>query len=499
VYTETRNLFARKREEHFSVTVRLRFAPSPTGHLHIGSARTALFNYLFAKQQGGEYLLRIEDTDQARNKENAEVGFMEGFKWLGLTWDEGPDIGGPYGPYTCMERLDIYQKYIDQLLESGQAYYCYCTEEELEAEREELLAKGQMPRYMGKCRHLTAEDREKHEAAGRKKTIRFRVPEDKVYKFNDMIRGELEFESNGIGDFVIVKSDGIPTYNFAVTVDDALMKITHVVRGEEHISNTPRQLMIYEAFGWEPPVFGHLPLILNETGKKLSKRDESIIQFIDQYRDLGYLPEALNNFLALLGWAPVGEQEIFSMDELIKAFSFERISKSGAIYDPTKLAWMNGQYIKMADLDRIVEMAVPHLQKAGRIGETYDAEWVRQLVELYKDGMNAVSEIVELSSLFFVDELSYDDDAKAVLAEESVPTVVAAFRDKLQAMTDADYSVDSIKAALKDVQKETGFKGKQLFMPVRVAATGQTHGPDLNTTLYLLGKEKVVGRLNALL
>ncbi|MGZ4133655.1 MAG: glutamate--tRNA ligase, partial [Tumebacillaceae bacterium] len=451
----------------------------------------------YAKKHGGTYLLRIEDTDQARNKENAEIGFMKWFQWLGLNWDEGPVVGGEYGPYTCMERLDIYEKYTNQLLESGQAYYCYCTEEELEAEREELSAKGELPRYLGKCRHLSAEDKAAHEAAGRKKTIRFRVREDQVYKFNDMIRGEIEFESNGIGDFVIVKSDGIPTYNFAVTIDDALMKITHVGRGEEHLSNTPRQLMIYEAFGWEPPVFAHLPLILNETDKKLSKRDETILQFIEQYEELGYLPEAINNFLALLGWSPVGEQEIFSMDELIEQFSFDRVSKSGAIFDQTKLAWMNGQYIKAADLDRIVDMAIPQLQKAGRIGTDFDREWVTQLVALFKDGMNSVSEIVELSEMFFATDVAYDEASNAVLADEAVPTVLAAFRDKVQAL--ADFKPETIQAAIKEVQKETGFKGKQLFMPIRVAATGQEHGRDLNATLYLLGKEKVVNRLGALL
>ncbi|WP_132946776.1 glutamate--tRNA ligase [Tumebacillus sp. BK434] len=480
-----------------TMTVRLRYAPSPTGHLHIGGARTALFNYLYAKKHGGTYILRIEDTDQARNKENAEQGFMKGFRWLGLNWDEGPEAGGEYGPYSCMERLDIYQQRIDRLLESGQAYACYCTEEELEAEREELMAKGELPRYLGKCRHLTAEDRAQHESAGRKRTIRFRVPEDKIYSFHDMIRGTVEFESNGIGDFVIVKSDGIPTYNFAVTVDDALMKITHVARGEEHLSNTPRQLMIYEAFGWTQPEFAHLPLILNETGKKLSKRDESIVQFIEQYEELGYLPEAINNFLALLGWSPTVEQEIFSLDELVEQFSFDRVSKSGAIFDKDKLAWMNGQYIKAADLDRIVDLAIPFLQSAGRIGTDFDRAWVAQLVALYKDGMLAVSEIVTLSEMFFTDGVAYDEEAQAVLAEETAPIVLKAFRDKVLALE--TYTADTIQAALKEVQKETGIKGKGLFMPTRVAATGQLHGRDLNQTLALLGQAKVAERIGKLI
>ncbi|MBL0389430.1 glutamate--tRNA ligase [Tumebacillus sp. ITR2] len=478
------------------MTVRLRYAPSPTGHLHIGGARTALFNYLYAKKHGGTYILRIEDTDQNRNKENAEVGFMNGFEWLGLLWDEGPRVGGEYGPYSCMERLDIYREYTDKLLAEGKAYPCYCSEEELEAEREELSAKGELPRYLGKCRHLTTEQKAAHEAAGHKFTIRFRVPDDHVLKFHDMIRGEIEFESNGIGDFVIVKSDGIPTYNFAVTIDDALMKISHVVRGEEHLSNTPRQLLIYEAFGWTLPEFAHLPLILNETGKKLSKRDESIVQFIEQYEEMGYLPEAINNFLALLGWSPGGEQEMFTMDELIEQFSFERVQKSGATFDSGKLAWMNGQYIKSADLDRIVDLAIPFLQKAGFLADDFDRAWVTQLVALFKDGLTSVSEMAEHAALFFETEVAYDEEAKAVLSEESVPTVLAAFRDKAQNVE--TFNAESIQAALKEVQKETGFKGKQLFMPVRVAATGHVHGRDLNMTLALLGREKVVNRLTQL-
>lgn len=476
------------------MTVRLRFAPSPTGHLHIGGARTALFNYLFTKKHGGTYILRIEDTDLTRNKENAEQGFMNGFRWQGLAWDEGVEVGGEYGPYTCMERLDVYQEYIHKVVESGAAYPCYCTEAELEAEREAAIANNEVYKYSGKCRHLTADERAALDAEGRKKTIRLQVKPDRVYKWDDMIRDTIEFESNGIGDFVIVKSDGIPTYNFAVTVDDALMKITHVVRGEEHISNTPRQLMVYEAFGWEPPLFAHLPLILNETGKKLSKRDESIIQFIEQYEELGYLPEAVNNFLALLGWSPAGEQEIFTMDELIEQFSFDRVSKSGAIFDTNKLNWMNGQYIKAADLDRIVDLAIPHLQKAGYIGADFDREWVTELVSLYKDGMLYVAEIADLSALFFTEEVAYDEEAKAVLAEESAPAVLTAFRDKIAALE--EYTAETIKGALKDVQKETGFKGAKLFMPTRVAATGQTHGRDLNVTLSLLGRDKVIARLN---
>ncbi|MFC4765972.1 glutamate--tRNA ligase [Effusibacillus consociatus] len=479
------------------MTVRVRYAPSPTGHLHIGGARTALFNYLLAKKLGGTYVLRIEDTDQARNVQNAEEKFLENFKWLGLDWDEGPGVGGEFGPYSCMERLDIYQKYVDQLLAEEKAYSCYCTEEELEKEREALVAKGQMPRYMGRCRHLTEDQKAAFEAEGRKKTVRFRVPEGQMITFTDHVRGNVQFESDGIGDYVIVKSDGIPTYNFAVAVDDHLMKITHVIRGEEHLSNTPRQILIYQAFGWDVPEFAHVSLILNQNGKKLSKRDESIIQFIEQYRNLGYLPEAILNFLALLGWSPGGEQEIFSLEELIQAFSLDRVSKSGAVFDTEKLAWMNGYYIKQADPERIVELAIPQLQQAGLIGETFDRQWVTALVSLHKEKMAYVAELLELAKQFFEEEVAYEGEAADVLKEQQVPVVVAAFLEKAKQLP--DWNANAIQAALKEIQKETGYKGRPLFMTVRVAATGQAHGPDLNRSLELLGRERVISRLQRIL
>lgn len=477
--------------------VRVRYAPSPTGHLHIGGARTALFNYLLAKKLGGTYILRIEDTDQARNIENADEKFLENFKWLGLNWDEGPGVGGEYGPYSCMERLGIYDKYVDQLLQEGKAYYCYCTEEELAKEREELSAKGETPHYLGSCRHLTADQKAAFEAEGRKKTVRFHVPQGEMITFADSVRGEVHFESDGIGDYVIVKSDGIPTYNFAVTVDDHLMKITHVIRGEEHLSNTPRQILVYQAFGWEVPEFAHVSLILNADGKKLSKRDESIVQFIEQYRTLGYLPEAIINFLALLGWSPGGEQEIFSLEELVQSFSLDRVSKSGAIFDTEKLAWMNGHYIKQADLEKIVELAVPQLQQAGFIGETFDREWVSTLVALYKEQMSYVAELPVLAKKFFETEITFEQEAVEVLKEEQVPVVVAAFLEKTKQLP--EWNAAAIQAALKEVQKETGYKGRHLFMTVRAAATGETHGRDLNLTLQLLGRERVISRLQKVL
>lgn len=328
--------------------IRVRYAPSPTGHLHIGNARTALFNYLFARNLGGKFIIRIEDTDVKRNVAGGEESQLTYLKWLGIDWDESVDIGGGYGPYRQTERLDIYKEYWQDLLDRGLAYRCYCTEEELEKEREEQTARGETPRYSGQHRNLTEEQRRAFESEGRVPSIRFRVPEGKTYRFNDLVKGQISFDTEGTGDFVIVKKDGIPTYNFAVALDDHLMAISHVLRGEDHISNTPRQLMIYEAFGWEPPIFGHMTLIVNDQRKKLSKRDESIVQFIEQYDKLGYLPESLFNFIALLGWSPEGEQEIFTRDELIQVFNASRLSKSPAVFDATKLSWMNNEYLKKA-------------------------------------------------------------------------------------------------------------------------------------------------------
>lgn len=479
--------------------VRVRYAPSPTGHLHIGNARTALFNYLFARSQQGQFIVRIEDTDLKRNIEGGEESQLKFMQWLGIDWDESIDKGGDYGPYRQTERLDIYQKYWQQLLDKGLAYKCYCTEEELALEREEQIARGETPKYSGKHRELSKAEQETFEAEGRVASIRFRVPEDRDYTFEDMVKGNVTFESGGSGDFVIVKKDGIPTYNFAVVIDDHLMKISHVLRGDDHISNTPRQLMIYDALGWHPPTFGHMTLIVNEQRKKLSKRDESIIQFIEQYHDLGYLPEALLNFITLLGWSPEGEEELYTREELIGVFTPSRLSKSPAVFDTDKLKWMNNEYIKKADPARIVQLAIPHLQKADLIPHTLDSgtkQWVASMVTLLQEKLNYVAEIVELSELFFKEQLHYDEESKVILNEESAPVVLKSFLQQLE--QSEDLNVDQIKACIKAVQKETGYKGKPLFMGIRAALTGQTHGPDLNLTLFLLGKEKLVSRLKNL-
>ncbi|MBA2873095.1 nondiscriminating glutamyl-tRNA synthetase [Anoxybacillus calidus] len=484
-----------------SQEVRVRYAPSPTGHLHIGGARTALFNYLFARHHNGKFIVRIEDTDIERNVEGGEQSQLENLKWLGIEYDESIDKDGGYGPYRQTERLDIYRKYANELLEKGYAYKCFCTPEELEQEREAQKAAGiAAPQYSGKCRHLTPEQVAQLEAEGKPYTLRIKVPEGKVYEFEDMVRGKVVFESKDIGDWVIVKANGIPTYNFAVVIDDYLMKITHVFRGEEHLSNTPKQLMIYEYLGWEAPKYGHMTLIVNENRKKLSKRDESIIQFVSQYKELGYLPEAMFNFFALLGWSPEGEEEIFTKEELIKIFDVSRLSKSPSMFDKQKLTWMNNQYIKKLDLDRLVDLALPHLVKAGRLPENMSDEqkqWARSLIALYQEQMSYGAEIVELSELFFKEDIEYNDEAKAVLAEEQVPEVLKAFLEEVKNLE--TFEAEAIKAAIKAVQKATGQKGKKLFMPIRVATTGQTHGPELPLALQLLGKEKVISRLEKLI
>ncbi|WP_226530313.1 glutamate--tRNA ligase [Metabacillus niabensis] len=476
--------------------VRVRYAPSPTGHLHIGNARTALFNYLFAKNQGGKFIIRIEDTDKKRNIAGGEESQLKYLRWLGIDWDESVDVGGEYGPYRQSERNDLYKKYYEELLEKGLAYKCYCTEEELEKEREEQISRGETPMYSGKHANLTVEEQKELEAKGLKASIRFRVPANKEYRFYDMVKGDISFESEGMGDFVIVKKDGTPTYNFAVAVDDHLMKISHVLRGEDHISNTPKQMMIYEAFGWEIPVFGHMTLIVNESRKKLSKRDESIIQFIEQYEELGYLPDALFNFISLLGWSPVGEEEVFTKDQLIEIFDANRLSKSPAVFDTQKLAWMNNQYIKQLEVEKLIPLALPHLVKAGKVPEdmsSEEKERTNQLIALYQDQLNYGAEIVQLTELFFKEEISYDEEAKQVLEGEQVPEVLKAFQHEIKHAD--DFTAETIKGLIKAVQKTSGQKGKNLFMPIRVATTGQTHGPDLPKSIAVLGKDTVLTRI----
>lgn len=482
--------------------IRLRYAPSPTGFLHIGNARTALFNYLFARANDGDFIIRVEDTDLARNIEAGEESQLRNLRWLGIDWDESVDKGGDYGPYRQSERKDIYQKYADQLIEEGKAYRCYMTSEELEAEREAQIERGVMPRYGGKHANLSTEEEQALIDEGRTPSVRIRVPQNVTYTFDDLVKGPVSFESENIGDWVILKKDGMATYNFACAIDDHLMEISHVLRGDDHISNTPKQMMVYEALDWEYPVFGHMTLIVNEQKRKLSKRDAGILQFIEQYKDLGYLPEALFNFIALLGWTPEGEEEVFSQSEFIERFDEKRLSKSPAFFDKQKLMWINNQYMKTKDSDEVFEMAVKFLEAEGLVKTDRNAEeedWAKRLVALYQPQMSYAAEIVALSEQFFKAEVTYTEDAKEVLAQEHIPTLLPALKSALENLSDEAFTPENIKAAIKAVQKETGFKGKQLFMPVRAAVTGETRGPELPDAISLIGREIVLNRLDALM
>jgi len=476
-------------------SVRVRFAPSPTGPLHIGGARSALFNWLLARKFGGKMIVRIEDTDLERSSRESEENILEALLWLGLDWDEGIKKGGDFGPFRQTERLNTYTEAAQKLIAQGQAYYCYCTEDELEAERQDLLARGELPRYLGKCRSLSAEDRAKLEAEGRKKVIRFRVPENENLVVNDLVRGDVIFESNGIGDYVIVKSDGIPTYNFAVVLDDALMGITHVVRGEEHLSNTPRQLLLYHALNYAPPSFAHVSLILGKDRSKMSKRHGATS--IEAYKSQGYLPEAIANFLVLLGWSPVGEEEIFTLDELVEQFSLDRVAKNPAVFDVDKLNWINGQYIRKSPVERITDMAIPYIKEAGYIkGEiTPDLlDWLKMIVASVQDNLEFVAQITERVGIYFNDRIEMEnEEAGAVLKDEDIPQVMAAFRRKVAEL--AEINPENTKAMLKALTKELKLGGKKVYMPIRVALTGQTHGPELFHIIPVLGRDRIMARL----
>ncbi|TVP95068.1 MAG: glutamate--tRNA ligase [Acholeplasmatales bacterium] len=465
---------------------RVRYAPSPTGHLHIGNARTALFNYLFAKRHAGTFIVRIEDTDLARNVESGIASQMAHLRWLGIEPDESIDHGGAYGPYRQLERLTLYATYAEQLLKQGHAYKCYCTSEELEAEREALKAAGDDKlHYSRKCLHAPAQDAPY--------AIRFKVPENTTWTFDDMVKGTVTFQSDDIGDWVMVKQNGIPTYNFACAIDDHLMAITHVLRGEDHITNTPKQMMVFEALGWTPPVYGHMTLIVNEQGKKLSKRDGAILQFIEQYKDLGYLPEALFNFIALLGWSPPIEAEIFTQDALIEHFDARRLSTSPARFDRAKLTYINQQHIKLLDSEALKTVCHPFLQTAGLL-EGKDDAFVDSVIDVFRDRLTYGAEIVSLYHDFFDENLVLSAESREFLRSvEDVRPLLATFADKLTEL-DETPTPDAYKNLIKETGKICGMKGKNLFMPIRIAASGSMHGPDLPKMMHLLGIETLKQR-----
>lgn len=474
--------------------VRVRFAPSPTGPLHIGGARSALFNYLFAVHQGGELVLRIEDTDLDRSKREYEEEILTSLRWLGLSWQEGVDQGGPHAPYRQTERLSIYQEYAQELLDRDLAYPCFCTEEELEAERQAAVAKGEMPRYSGKCRSLTEAERQALMDSGRTPAIRFKVPENQVYVVHDLVRGQVVFESENTGDFIIMKSDGIPTYNFAVVIDDALMGITHVIRAEEHLPNTPRQLMLYEALRFKRPEFAHISLILGEDRQKMSKRHGATS--LIQYREMGYLPEALFNFLALLGWSPEGEEEILDRQQIADSFTLDRVSRSPAVFDLDKLNWMNQQYVKNLSLQELSDRLQPFIAAtsyADRVARLSapQREW---LMEAVRERMVCLKDIENLLPVFF-DPPAKDEEAQAVLSQPGVRQVLETIQAKLPLDEDPEEYRQCIRATVKELK----LKAKDVFMPVRCALTGQVHGPDLHLIMAVWGRQETARRLqNAL-
>lgn len=479
--------------------LKVRFAPSPTGPFHIGGARSALFNWLVARHADGTFLVRIEDTDLKRSTKESEENIKDSLKWLGMNWDEGIDVGGPHGPYRQTERLDLYKKEVQRLLDEGKAYYCYCSAEELEKSRKAQLDAGKTPIYDEHCRHLTEEEKAKYEAEGRKPVVRLKVRKDGVFAFDDMVRGHVEFQAAGVGDFIIMKSDGIPVYNFAVVIDDAFMEVTHVIRAEEHLSNTPRQLAIYEALGYKPPKFGHISLILGEDHKKMSKRHGATS--VTEYRNMGYLPEAVVNYLALLGWTPKGEQEIFTEEELIKQFSMKRVSSNDAVFDINKLNWINFQYMKKLDADQLYDLIVPFLVKAGHVDAAVSEEkkdWLKKVIWFMKDHIYFAGQAADELKFFFEDMPKItDENVLAVMKEETSGKLLKAFIEDLKALETFDQA--EIKKCFNACMKAQGIKGKAAYEPTRIALTGATQGPGMFEMMELFGREKTMDRLEAAL
>ena len=475
--------------------VRVRIAPSPSGNLHIGTARTALFNYLFAKKNNGKYVLRIEDTDLDRSSQAYIDNIYDSLKALGLNWDEGPDVGGPYGPYQQSDRFDIYPKYAQKLVEMGYAYECFCTQEELDAEKEESIKNKKPHKYSGKCRHLTEEEKEKLRAEGRKPSIRFHVPEGET-SYDDMVKGHLHFDNSLIGDFVIMKSNGTPTYNFAVVIDDMEMKISHIIRGEDHISNTAKQIMIYNALGAEIPKFGHLGMILAPDRSKLSKRHGATA--VSEFVEKGYLTEALVNFVALLGWSPSDGQEIKTLDEIAADFRIGEVSSSNSIFEYDKLNWMNGQYIKKMDLARLTELVKPYLS-CYDLGE-YTEEQLQRIVEVTREPITILSELTNDTKYFFGEDVEIEPEVQEKVLDGEVAKKVLSYiiENELDKWVfDDEEKLHDQLADLRTYFKEQGIKPKETMWAIRAAVTGRTHGADMVATLVLLGKDKVVKRIKA--
>lgn len=484
--------------------VRVRFAPSPTGYLHIGGLRTALFNYLYARHTGGDMLLRIEDTDRTRFVEGALENLLKALKWSGIEIDEGVMLDengevtqkGDCGPYIQSERVEegIYDKYIDQLIEEGKAYYCFCSQERIDKVRDQQRADGLTPKYDGLCRSIPLEEAKKRVAAGEPHTVRLKLPVNRDITFNDKIKGKITFNTDDQDDQVLIKRDGFPTYHFAVVVDDHLMGITHVVRGDEWVSSTPKHVYLYEAFGWEAPEYIHLPTVLNKDHKKYSKRngDGMVEDFIEE----GYMPEGLINFLALLGWSPDSEEEIFTMKQLAEQFDFDRVNKTGAVFDKRKLDWVNGHYVRDLSVDELTEKIKPFMVKSGLIDESYPEDKLKLLAATWQSAIDKFSDAPELSKNYFLvdEDMTWDEEAVEAIKTDDAKKLIDSFLNHLEEIDEIDEEFAS--TIMKKIQKETGIKGKNLWFPVRAAITGSVHGPELSNAFVIMGKEKIKERLN---
>ena len=460
--------------------MRLRFAPSPTGQLHVGNARTALFNWLLARGQGGTFVLRIEDTDFQRSTRESERSMIEDLQWLGLDWTEGIDAGGDHGPYRQSERLHIYRAHAVELMAAGHAYHCFCSADMLEADRSAALAAGRPPKYVGRCRQLSREDARRRIEHGDSAVIRFRVPDDRDVSFDDLVRGTVTFNTDVIGDPVIVRSDGVPAYNYAVVIDDALMEITHVIRGEDHISNTPRQLLIFEAFGWRPPVFAHVSLVMGPDHSPLSKRHGATS--VAEFRARGYLPEALTNYLALLGWSPGEGEELVPIDRLAPRFRLQDVGHSAGVFDIDKLAWVNRHYLKAADPGRLARLSIPYLQQRGWASEptTADLDFLQRIIPAAAGSVDRLEQVPGRLAFLF-DYSATRALAETGLREEALAShaVIAALAEELSTsgrLADRD----AFRAAAARVRERTGQKGKALFHPIRLALTGEKEGLELD-------------------
>jgi nondiscriminating glutamyl-tRNA synthetase len=463
--------------------MRLRFAPSPTGQLHVGTARTALFNWLLARGAGGTFVLRIEDTDLGRSSRESEAAILEDLRWMGLEWGEGVEVGGDAGPYRQTERLHIYRAHTVELLSRGQAYRCFCSAEQLEADRQQALAAGRPPQYVGRCRDVPVDTARRRVENGEKAVIRFRVPSGREIVFQDVVRGEVRFHTSVIGDPVLVRSDGVPAYNFVVVVDDALMGITHVIRGEDHISNTPRQLLLYEAFGWTPPTFAHLPLVLGPDHAPLSKRHGATS--VGEFRARGYLPEALTNYLALLGWSPGEGEELLGLDALASRFRLEDVGKSAGVFDLEKLAWVNRHYLKLASPVRLAALSVAHLKNAGWLLEPTprDLAFLAQIVPPVAASVDRLDQVPARLKFLF------DYSAERALADAAIRAEAVAAKPVVDALADVLASAppmldrETFRATAAHVKDKTGQKGKALFHPLRLVLTGEAEGLELDVAV----------------